>query len=138
MARIENTIQLLLSQPPTSGRLLIPDSGQATCTCSQLIILNDTYKDDSVTNQQNKSSIWAVRQGTILASIPPPLQSVNKRVMKSHPSFTVCRIFLQYRHQCYNSQGRIQGGSALGAEAPPLCASTVLLLINTQGQRSII
>ena len=35
MAPIELTIELVVNQPPTSGRFLIPDSGQAAC--SQLI-----------------------------------------------------------------------------------------------------
>jgi len=32
MAPIEITTELVFNQPPTSGRFLIPDSGQAACS----------------------------------------------------------------------------------------------------------
>jgi len=32
VAPIETTTELMFNQPPTSGRFLIPDSGQAACS----------------------------------------------------------------------------------------------------------
>ena len=43
MAPIEFTIELVVNQPPMSGRFLIPDSGQTTCSQLANITKNASY-----------------------------------------------------------------------------------------------
>jgi len=54
VAPIEITTELVFNQPPTSGRFLIPDSGQAAC--SQLT--NSVQQRLLVTDKQETTPIF--------------------------------------------------------------------------------